>query len=105
MQYFGRTGNKRKVERGLRLVSNQASALTDRQLQLLAKRNAAGPGAGAPVGGGAGVGGGALRRVLLRLAAGVAGGALRLEHLPPEVLPAQQRARDLLVAARKVGLY
>lgn len=41
---------------------------------------------------------GALRGVLLRLAAGVAGGALRLEHLPPEILAAQQGARDLLVA-------
>lgn len=41
---------------------------------------------------------GALRRVLLGLAAGVAGGALRLEHLPPEVLPAQESAGDLLIA-------
>lgn len=41
--------------------------------------------------------GGALGGVLLGLAAGVAGGALRLEHLPPEVLPAQQSAGDLLV--------
>lgn len=41
---------------------------------------------------------GALRGILLRLAAGVAGGALRLEHLPPEILAAQQGARDLLVA-------
>lgn len=73
-------------------------ALTYGQFEFLAERNATGSGAGAPVGGGAGVGGGALRRVLFRLAAGVAGGALRLEHLPPEILPAQQSARDLLFA-------
>lgn len=53
---------------------------------------------------------GALRGVLLRLAAGVAGGALRLEHLPPEILAAQQGARDLLVAGetaikRKKGTF
>ena len=74
-------------------------ALTYRQLQFLAQRNASGSGAGTPVRGGAGVGGGALRGVLLRLAAGVTGGALRLEHLPPKVLPAQQSARDLFLTA------
>lgn len=73
------------------------SALTYGQLQLLAEGDAPRPGPGAPVGGGAGVGRGALGGVLLRLAAGVAGGALGLEHLPPEVLPAQQSAGDLLL--------
>lgn len=87
-----------RIQTPPRLTRCRLVALTYWQLQFLAKRNAAGPGSGAPVGGGAGVGSGALRGVLLRLAAGVAGGALRLEHLPPKVLPAQQRARDLLVA-------
>ena len=41
--------------------------------------------------------GGTLRRVLLRLAAGVAGGALGLEHLPPKILPAQQSPWDLFL--------
>lgn len=49
------------------------------------------------------MGRGALRGVLLRLAAGVACGTLRLEHLPPEILPAQKSARDLFIAAGKGG--
>lgn len=79
------------------LIKRRLVALTYWQLQFLAKWDATGSGTGAPVGGGAGVRSGALWGVLLRLAAGVTGGTLRLEHLPPEILPAQQSARDLLI--------
>lgn len=77
--------------------SNSFQWHTYRQLELLAKWDATGPGPRAPVGGGARVGSGALWGVLLWLAACVAGGTLRLEHLPPKILPAQQSARDLFL--------